>query len=77
VSLPPIRLDLRGIPCPLTWARAKVALEGLATGTIVEVITDDERSAHDLPPAAEAEGYAVVKTAPYASAGAVVITIER
>ena len=77
MSLPPTRLDLRGVPCPLTWARAKVVLEGLATGTIVEVVTDDARSARDLPAAAEAEGYAVVKTAPYGTAGAVVITIER
>lgn len=73
----PIRLDLRGVPCPLTWARAKVLLEGLATGTKVEVVTDDERSARDLPAAAEAEGYAVVKTEPWGAAKTLIITIER
>ena len=77
VALPPIRLDLRGVPCPLTWARAKVFLEGLATGAVVEVVTDDERSARDLPAAAEAEGYAVLKTEPWGPAKAVAITIER
>jgi len=77
VSRPPIRLDLRGVPCPLTWARAKVFLEGLETGTVVEVVTDDERSARDLPAAAEAEGYAVVKTEPLGTTRAVAITIER
>jgi TusA-related sulfurtransferase len=54
-----------------------VFLEGLATGTVVEVVTDDERSARDLPAAAEAEGYGVVKTEPWSTAKAVVITIER
>jgi TusA-related sulfurtransferase len=54
-----------------------VFLEGLATGTVVEVVTDDERSARDLPAAAEAEGYAVVKTEPWGTARAVAITIER
>jgi TusA-related sulfurtransferase len=52
-------------------------LEGLATGTVVEVVTDDKRSARDLPAAAEAEGYAVVKTEPWGTATAVAITIER
>jgi TusA-related sulfurtransferase len=54
-----------------------VVLEGVATGTIVEVVTDDVRSARDLPVAAEAEGYAVLKTEPWGAAGAVAITIER
>lgn len=73
----PIRLDLRGVPCPLTWARTKVFLEGAATGTVVEVVTDDDRSVRDLPAAAEAEGYAVLKTEPWGKTGAVAITIER
>lgn len=52
-------------------------LAGLATGSVVEVLTDDERSARDLPPAAEAEGYVVVKTEPWDAAKTVAITIER
>ena len=44
---------------------------------IVEIVTDDARSARDLPAAAEAEGYAVIKTEPWGTAGAVTITIER
>jgi TusA-related sulfurtransferase len=43
----------------------------------VEVVTDDDRSARDLPAAAEAEGYAVLKTEPWGPTGAVAITIER
>ena len=54
-------LDLRGVPCPVTWARAKVALEALDRGTRVVVVTDDDRSARDLPVAAESEGYAVLE----------------
>jgi TusA-related sulfurtransferase len=44
---------------------------------MVEVVTDDERSARDLPAAAEAEGYVVVTTEPWSLAKTVVITIER
>lgn len=73
----PIHLDLRGIPCPIAWARAKVFIEGLRTGAVVQVVIDDDRSARDLPAAAEAEGYAVIGTEPVGTAGAVAITIER
>lgn len=53
-------LDLRGVPCPVTWARAKAVLEALPRGARVVVLTDDARSARDLPKAAESEGYAVL-----------------
>jgi TusA-related sulfurtransferase len=56
----PIVLDLRGVACPLAWARAKVRLETLARGTAVDVVIDDPRSLRDLPRAAEANGHHVV-----------------
>jgi TusA-related sulfurtransferase len=54
-------LDLRGIRCPLSWARAKVKLETLARGTELTLILDDPRGVRDIPRAAEAEGYAVAE----------------
>jgi TusA-related sulfurtransferase len=53
-------LDLRGVPCPLSWARARVRLEALAGGTEVEILLDEARGARDLPRAAEAAGHHVV-----------------
>ena len=53
-------VDARGLRCPVNWAKAKVVLEALATGTLVEVLVDDPRSERDLPAAAEAEGHAVL-----------------
>jgi len=52
-------LDLRGVPCPLSWAKAKVHLETLAPGERLQICLDDPRGARDLPRAAEAEGYVV------------------
>jgi TusA-related sulfurtransferase len=57
-----IRLDLRGVKCPLNWAHAKVRLERMAQGEILELTLDDPRGARDIPRAAEAEGYAMVET---------------
>ncbi len=56
------RLDLLGVPCPLSWAKAKVALADLAPGDLLEVVLDDPRGARDLPRAAEAEGHHVIGT---------------
>ncbi|HEY6417889.1 MAG TPA: sulfurtransferase TusA family protein [Candidatus Binataceae bacterium] len=58
-----IRLDLRGVKCPLNWAHAKVRLERMTRGETLELILDDPRGARDIPLAAEAEGYAVTQAA--------------
>jgi TusA-related sulfurtransferase len=56
-----IRLDLRGVKCPLNWAHGKVRLERMAPGETLELTLDDPRGARDIPRAAEAEGYAIVE----------------
>ena len=55
-----IKLDLRGIKCPLNWAHAKVKLEQITPGARLELLLDDPRGARDIPRAAEAEGYSVI-----------------
>ena len=55
-----VRVDARGLRCPVNWAKAKVTLEELPRGTLVEVLVDDPRSRRDLPAAAEACGHAVL-----------------
>jgi TusA-related sulfurtransferase len=62
----PAVLDLRGVPCPLAWARAKVRLEAFRPGARVDLLTDDARTLRDLPRAAEAAGHHVldVETGP-------------
>ena len=66
-------VDLRGVPCPLNWAKTKVRLEASPKGTEVAVVVDDPRSVRDLPRAAEAEGYLVVEVAELAGAWRIVI----
>ena len=57
-----IRLDLRGVKCPLNWAHAKVRLERMERGQVLELVLDDPRGARDIPRAAEAEGYAMLSS---------------
>jgi TusA-related sulfurtransferase len=54
-----VSLDLRGVPCPTSWARAKVRLEELARGDELVLLLDDPKGVRDLPRAAEMGGYAV------------------
>jgi TusA-related sulfurtransferase len=54
-------LDLRGIRCPLSWARARVRLEDMPRGAELELLLDDAQGARDLPRAAEAAGHHVVR----------------
>jgi tRNA 2-thiouridine synthesizing protein A len=53
-------LDLRGVRCPLSWARAKVRLETLTAGQEIDLLLDDPQGAADIPRAAEAAGHHVV-----------------
>jgi TusA-related sulfurtransferase len=68
-------LDLLGVPCPLSWAKAKVALAELRAGDLLELVLDDPRGARDLPRAAEAEGHHVASVTP--TDGRWTITIEK
>ena len=54
-------LDLRGVKCPLNWAKAKVRLEYLDQGDHLELVIDDPKGRRDIPRAAEAEGYVIVE----------------
>lgn len=53
-------IDLRGVRCPLAWAKAKVRLETLRRGTEIDLLIDDPRSLRDLPRAAESAGHHVI-----------------
>lgn len=53
-------LDLRGVRCPLSWAKARVHLDTLARGAEIDLLVDEPQGARDIPRAAEAVGHHVV-----------------
>lgn len=53
-------LDLRGLRCPISWAKAKVHLETFARGSAVDLLVDDPQAARDIPRAAESCGHHVI-----------------
>ena len=55
-------LDLRGLLCPLTWARTKYALSKLLAGAELHVILDHRPAVPDIKRNAEELGDEVVST---------------
>ena len=67
--LPAFEVDLRGVPCPVNWAKAKVRLESARRGERFAFLVDDPRSARDMPRAAEASAHAVLAVETLAEGG--------
>jgi tRNA 2-thiouridine synthesizing protein A len=57
------RLDLRGLLCPLTWAKTKYALASLRAGSELCVVLDHRPAVPDIRRNAEELGHEVVSTA--------------
>jgi tRNA 2-thiouridine synthesizing protein A len=55
-------LDLRGLLCPLTWARTKYALSKLSAGAELKVIVDHRPAVPDIKRNAEEIGDEIVSS---------------
>ncbi len=49
-------LDCLGLSCPMPSVKTALALEGMKTGEVIEVLTNDPVSKKDLPVWAESTG---------------------
>ena len=61
---PATRLDVRAYACPLTWVKAKVALDRLAVGDLLEVWLPEGEPAESVPRSAEEDGHRLVSLEP-------------
>ena len=68
-------LDLRGVKCPLSWARAKVRLESMRRGEELDLLLDDPQGARDIPRAAEAAGHHVLEVSHHADGWTVTVEV--
>lgn len=53
-------LDLTGVPCPLNWVRAKLALEELAPGEELTLLLDEGEPLQSVPQSAREDGHEVL-----------------
>jgi TusA-related sulfurtransferase len=50
-------IDLRGVCCPTNFVKAKLALEMVDTGAVVEFLLDDGEPVKNVPRSLKAEGH--------------------
>ena len=50
-------IDLRGVICPTNFVKAKLALEMVETGEVVEFLLDDGEPVKNVPRSLKAEGH--------------------
>lgn len=50
-------IDLRGISCPTNFVKAKLALDLVETGEVVEFLLDDGEPVKNVPRSLKAEGH--------------------
>lgn len=53
-------LDLRGVKCPMTFVKTKLALEELPEGQVLTILVDDKLASVDVPGNAAREGHEVL-----------------
>jgi TusA-related sulfurtransferase len=50
-------IDLRGVSCPTNFVKAKLALELVETGELVDFLLDDGEPVKNVPRSLKAEGH--------------------
>jgi tRNA 2-thiouridine synthesizing protein A len=65
---PHATLDLRPFACPLTYVKARIALDRLAPGDVLEVWLSAGEPAESVPRSAEEDGHRVLAVEPLAAA---------
>ncbi|MCM8823578.1 MAG: sulfurtransferase TusA family protein [Candidatus Omnitrophica bacterium] len=55
------KLDLKGTPCPINYVKAKLFLEGLKKGEILEILLDEGEPINNVPKSLETDGHKIIK----------------
>ncbi|HUY24863.1 MAG TPA: sulfurtransferase TusA family protein [Candidatus Saccharimonadales bacterium] len=70
-------LDLRGVACPLTFVKTRMALDRLAPGEPLEVLLDVGEPADSVPAACTEDGDLVLELTPWSEPGVVRLVVAR
>jgi TusA-related sulfurtransferase len=68
-------IDLRGVLCPTNFVKAKLALETVEVGEVVEILLDDGEPVKNVPRSLKAEGHKLLSLKE--EAGGYRLTVEK
>jgi tRNA 2-thiouridine synthesizing protein A len=54
-------INIKGLVCPYTFVKAKLAIESMEIGQILEILLDYEEAARSIPKSMEDHGQKVLK----------------
>lgn len=60
-AVPDRRINIKGLVCPYTFVKAKLAMEAMELGQVLEVLLDYEEAARSIPKSMEDHGQKVLK----------------
>lgn len=61
VITPDKNINIKGLVCPYTFVKAKLAIESMEVGQILEILLDYEEAARSIPKSMEDHGQKVLK----------------
>ena len=56
-----VKLDLRGIKCPINYVKTKLKIEKMNKGEIIEVLLDEGEPINNVPASLKEDGQEVMK----------------
>lgn len=55
------RINIKGLVCPYTFVKSKIAIEDMEVGQILEILLDYEEASRSIPKSMEDHGQKVLK----------------
>ena len=55
------RIDIKGLVCPYTFVKAKLAIESMEVGQMLEIVLDYEEASRSIPKSMEDHGQKVLR----------------
>lgn len=54
-------INIKGLICPYTFVKSKIAIEGMEVGQVLEILLDYEEASRSIPKSMEDHGHKVLK----------------
>ena len=58
---PDKKINIKGLVCPYTFVKAKLAIESMEVGQVLEILLDYEEASRSIPKSMEDHGQKVLK----------------
>ncbi len=59
--IPDKKINIKGLVCPYTFVKAKLAIESMDVGQVLEILLDYEEASRSIPKSMEDHGQTVLK----------------